>query len=320
MSPIREFKTRRTFLSGIGAACAGLAGCASDGGTADQTSRTTEQKTSTHTQRRSTTRTRTQTRTRTEAETRTQTETQTTDETADQTETDPAQTTEQSSGGFGELHIVDSGLYRNGTVPDWGDGSFSSDESVGLLVRIKNGRDEPRTATIQASLNGYEKYLEDKEWGAETIDPGGVREVLFIFVPRGQYTPPDIENYQVVASSDENGGVDQEVLADESVGSELSSPIEIDPESVSVSVTEQNGIACEMTASNNTEFDLGAWVTLTVEGYNVEFAIGPIPAGSRQVPVSDADESSYWEQGAQLEEVESVSVWSGTAGAIDLDD
>jgi hypothetical protein len=297
MNPIHELRTRRTFLAGMGALCTGLAGCTNIGGTAEGTDRMTE--TSTRTQRRSPTRTRTRTRTETHsthrAETRTETQTEPTDEPTDRTATEPSQSTEQSSDGFGELHVADSGLYRNGTVPDWEDGSASTDESIGLLVRIKNGRDEPRTAAIQASLNGYEKYLEDREWEAETIEPGGVREVLFIFVPMGQYVPADIENYQVVASFDENGTIDQEVLADESVGSELPSPIEIDPESVSVSVTEQNGIACEMTASNNTAFDLGAWVTLTVEGYNVEFDIGPIPAGAQQEPVSDADETAYWE-------------------------
>jgi hypothetical protein len=75
-----------------------------------------------------------------------------------------------------------------------------------------------------------------------------------------------------------------------------------------------------MTASNNTAFDLGAWVILTVDNYNVTFEIGPIPAGSQGQSVSDADETAYWEQGVRLEGVESVSVWRGTAGAIPLDD
>jgi hypothetical protein len=302
----------------MGAVYASLAGCISNDGTADRTPYTTERDTATRTQRRSPTRTRT--RARTETQTQTQTQTETTGEPTDQTEAESSQSAEQSSDEFGELHVVDSGLYRNGTVPNWEDRSASTDESIALLARVKNGRDEPRSAAIQASLNGYESYLEDRKWEAETIYPGGVREVLFIFVPMGQYTPSDIENYQLVANFDENGVIDQEVLADESVGAELPSPIEVDPNSVSVSVTEQNGIACEMTSSNNTAFDLGAWVTLTVDNYNVTFEIGPIPAGSQQEPVSAADETAYWEQGVRLEKVESVSVWRGTAGAILLND
>jgi hypothetical protein len=144
--------------------------------------------------------------------------------------------------------------------------------------------------------------------------------VLFTFVPSGEYTPADIENYQLVAQVDAGEYVDDEVLADEPVGSELPSPITVDPASVSLRRTERSQVVGTMAVSNNTGVDLGARVGLYVNGGVATFPVEPIPAGSQRVRVESVGENVFSTEAPIFGGIESISVFSGATGVLVLDD